>query len=161
MIMRYFPFILVITTIYVFLTSNLEWLNIVFGILIAMGITALVKPQLEPFSWRKTPAAIFAMIQYLAVLVYDIIQGGIVVAKLALSPTLDIKPAIISIPSGCETELAKALSAHAISISPGELVIEIDENGVMYTHVLDVTKSVEYREQAQRMRRELLRKIFE
>jgi len=159
--MRYFPFIFFITIIYVFLTSNLEWLNIIFGILIAMGITALVKPQLKPFSWRKTPAAIFAMIQYLAVLVYDIIQGGIMVAKLALSPTLDIKPAIISIPSGCETELSKALSAHAISISPGELVIEIDENGVMYTHVLDVTKSIEYREQAQRMRRELLRKIFE
>lgn len=82
------------------------------------------------------------------------------VAKLAVSPKLRIEPAVISIPSGCENELAKALSAHAISISPGELVIEIDEEGIMYTHVLDVKKSVEYRKQAQQIRRELLRKIF-
>jgi multicomponent Na+:H+ antiporter subunit E len=159
--MRYLPFVLFVTTIYLFLTSNLEWLNILFGVLIAIGTTLLLKPQVKPFSWRKIPVAIWAIIQYMAVLVYDIFQGGLMVAKLALSPKLDIKPAIISIPSGCETELAKALSAHAISISPGELVIEIDEDGVMYTHVLDVTKSVEYREQAQRLRRELLRKIFE
>ena len=61
----------------------------------------------------------------------------------------------------CESALATALSAHALSISPGEVVVEIDPNGVMYTHVLDVTHSAEYQEQAQQMRNDLLSKIIE
>jgi multicomponent Na+:H+ antiporter subunit E len=158
--MRYLPFILFIAIIYLFLTSNLEILNIILGLIISLGITILLKPEIKAYSWRNIPTALFAIIHYIFILIWDIIQGGIMVAKLAVSPKLGIKPAIISIPSGCETELAKALSAHAISISPGELVIEIDENGIMYTHVLDVRKSGEYRKQAQQIRSELLRKIF-
>lgn len=161
MISKYIPFAIFLTTIYLLLTSNLELLNILIGFLIAIGITILLKPEIKPFSWRKIPIAIVAMVQYTALLAYDIIKGGITVAKLALSPKIKLKPAIISIPSGCNSELAIALSAHAISISPGELVVEIDPDGVMYTHVLDVSKSAEYREQAQRLRQELLRKIIQ
>lgn len=158
--MNYLPFILFIATIYLLLTSNLEWLNIVTGLLIATGITFLLKPQVRVFSWNRAPEAILATLRYLGLLVYDIIKGGLMVAKLALSPKLDFKPAIIAIPSGCESELATALSAHAVSIAPGELVVEIDSDGVMYTHILDITQSSEYKEQAQNMRRDLLRKIF-
>lgn len=160
-IMRYLPFVLFLTLIYLLLTSNLEWLNVIAGVLIAIGITLLLRPPLNPISWRRTPRAILAMIQYLFILIYDIFKGGIMVAKSVWSRDLNIQPAIIAIPSGCESELATALSAHALSIAPGELVVEIDPYGVMYTHVLDVTHSSEYQEQAQNMRRELLSKIIE
>jgi multicomponent Na+:H+ antiporter subunit E len=160
-IMRYLPFVLFLTLIYLLLTSNLEWLNVIAGVLIAIGITLLLRPPLNPISWRRTPRAILAMIQYLFILIYDIFKGGIMVARSVWSRDLNIQPAIIAIPSGCESELATALSAHALSIAPGELVVEIDPYGVMYTHVLDVTHSSEYQEQAQNMRRELLSKIIE
>jgi multicomponent Na+:H+ antiporter subunit E len=159
--MRYFPFMLFLTLIYLMLTANLEWLNIVTGVLIAIVITVLLRPPFKPFSWRGVPTAILALIQYLGILVYDIIKGGIMVAKSVWSPNIKIDPAIIAIPSGCDSELATALSAHAISVSPGELMVEIDEDGVMYTHVLDATHSSDYKEQAQHMRRELLSKIIE
>ena len=143
-IMRNLPFVLFLTLIYLLLTSNLEWLNIIAGVVIATGITLLLRPQIKPVSWQRAPRAILAMIQYLGILIYDIFKGG-----------------IMAIPSGCESELATALSAHATSIAPGELVVEIDTDGVMYTHVLDVTHSTEYQEQAQNMRSELLSKIIE
>lgn len=159
--MRYFPFILFLTIIYLLLTTNLEWLNIVVGVLIAAGITLLLRPRVRLFSWRRVPRAILASIQYLGILAYDIIKGGIVVARSVWSPKLKIQSAIVAVPSGCESELATALSAHATSIAPGELVVEIDADGVMYTHVLDITQSSEYKEQAQQLRRELLSKIIE
>jgi multicomponent Na+:H+ antiporter subunit E len=77
-----------------------------------------------------------------------------------LNPKLPIRPGIIAIDSGCSSELGAALSAHALSITPGELVIGIDDEGVMYTHCLDATHSAEYTAQAQAMRRDLLSKIF-
>ena len=159
--MRYLPFILFLTVIYLLLTSNMEWLNIVVGVLIAAGITLLLRPEVKLLSWRRVPRAILASIQYLGILAYDIIKGGIMVAKLVWSPKLKIQPAIVAIPSGCDSELATALSAHATSVAPGELVVEIDEDGVMYTHILDVTHSSEYKDQAQLIRRDLLSKIIE
>lgn len=159
--MRYFPFILLLTLIYLLLTANFEWLNIFTGVLIAVVMTWLLRPRLKTPSWRRAPAAILALIQYVGILVLDIINGGIMVARSVWSKEIDIDPAIIAIPSGCDSEFGTALSAHAISVSPGELMVEVDEDGVMYTHVLDVTHSSEYKEQAQQMRRELLSKIIE
>ena len=71
------------------------------------------------------------------------LSGGLFVARIILRRELQIDPGIIAVPSGCDSELASALSAHAISLSPGELVVEIDELGVMYTHALDITRSEE------------------
>lgn len=58
--------------------------------------------------------------------------------RIILHPKLPIKSGIIAIPSTSESELGRALSAHAISLPPGELFVEMDENGTMYIHSLDV-----------------------
>jgi multisubunit Na+/H+ antiporter MnhE subunit len=49
-IMRYSSFVLFLTLIYLLLTSNLEWLNVIAGLVVAMGITLLLRPQLKPIS---------------------------------------------------------------------------------------------------------------
>jgi hypothetical protein len=40
------------------------------------------------------------------------------------------------------------------------MVVEISDDGVMYTHTLDITHAADYVADAQRLRRELLRDIF-
>ena len=159
--MRYSPFVLFLTLIYLLLTSNLDLLNVIAGVVIASGITLLLRPHISPISWHRVPRALLAIAQYIGILIYDIFKGGIMVARSVWSRNLNIQPSIISIPSGCESELATALSAHAISISPGELAVEIGTDGVIYTHVLDVTHSAEYQQQAQQLRTDLLSKIIE
>lgn len=158
--MRYLPFVIFNTVIYLLLTTNLELLNVIAGLLIAVAITVLLKPVIQKASWRRFPSAAWAFIRYLGVLIYDIVSGGLMVARLALSRNIEINPGIIAIPSECDSELATALSAHSISISPGELVVEIDDKGVMYTHILDIRQEPEYKKQARKLRRELLSKIF-
>ena len=83
-----------------------------------------------------------------------------IVARIVLDPKLPIQPGIVAIHSGCKSELATALSAHAISITPGELVLGIDDKGVLYTHCLDATHAAQYATEAQALRRNLLSKIF-
>jgi multicomponent Na+:H+ antiporter subunit E len=56
--------------------------------------------------------------------------------------------------------MGTALSAHAITLAPGEMVVEMDEKGVMYTSCLDTTNSEKYIEDAQKIRKDLLQKIF-
>lgn len=91
----------------------------------------------------------------------DVIRGGISTARIVLDPKLPINPGIIAIPSGSKSDLGTALSAHAITLSPGELVVAIDDEGVMYTHCLDVTDTEKFIEKAQSTRKNFLSKMFE
>lgn len=146
--------------VYLALTANFRLNNLVLGLLIAIGLTLLMRPPRGTFELRRMPVALLALGRYLFVVLVDAVKSGIVAARLVLDPDLPVKPGIIAIPSGCDSELATALSAHAITLAPGEVVIEIGKDGVMYTHTLDATRAVEYVEEAQQMRRELLRDIF-
>lgn len=146
--------------VYLELSSNFELSNVVVGLLIVSGILLLIRPRHRPMAWHRLPSAIVALIKYVVILAYDLIMSGIQVARIVLDPALPIQQGIVAIPSECESELGSALSAHAITLTPGELVIETDEQGVMYTHCLDATKSEQYVAEAQKMRRDLLEKIF-
>jgi multicomponent Na+:H+ antiporter subunit E len=146
--------------VYLALTANLELGNVVLGLLVATGLTLLLRPPRGTFELRRLPGALVALGRYIFVVLIDAIKSGLVAARLVLDPALPVKPGIIAIPSDCDSELATALSAHAITLAPGEMVVEIGKDGTMYAHALDATRAAEYVEEAQELRRELLRKIF-
>ena len=146
---------------YLALTANLEILNVIAGLIIAAFVVLLIRPEPHQVTWRQTPRAVLALGRYILVLVYDLVVSGIQVARIVLDPALPIKPGIIAIPSKCRSEMASALNAHAITLTPGESVVEMSEEGVMYTHCLDAAQSDEVVDQAQKMRVDLLEKIFE
>lgn len=146
--------------VYLALTSNLEPSNLVVGLLVAAGLTALLRPGRYGIRPRQVPGVLWAVLRYTAVVGKDVFLGGLQVARFTLDPKLPIHPAVIAIPSGTESELATALSAHAITLSPGAMVMEIGEHGVMYTHTLDVNMPDEAYFEIQRKRRDLLTKIL-
>jgi multicomponent Na+:H+ antiporter subunit E len=91
----------------------------------------------------------------------DVVLGGISTARLVLDPKLPLKSGIIAIPTGSKSELGTAFSAHAITLSPGELVIEMDSDGIMYTHCLDVESTAAAADEAQAKRHKLLSSLFD
>ena len=158
--MRFLRVMLPSWMIYLALTANLEFANVAVGALIGAGVTLLLRPAARPVDARRLPDALLALLQYFIVVATDVIKSGLRAARIVLTPSLPIRPGIIAIPSECESEAAIALSAHALTMAPGEMVVEIDEQGTLYTHCLDATHSEEFIFEAQRLRRELLRRIF-
>ena len=156
----YLRAILMLTAVYLALTSNLAWNNILVGLLLSIGAVILVRPELQSTSVRGILPAIVSLIRYIVILVIDMILSGIQVAMIVLSPKMPIRQGIIAIPSNCASEVGTALSAHAITITPGELVVEIDDDGVMYTHCLDIYESKDRLAEEQQKRLEMLNKIF-
>lgn len=150
-----------IFALYLALTTDFSLGNLVVGGVLALGVTWLVHPGDERIGWRTLPRRVWYFFRYVLVLVQDIILGGIGVARIVLSPTMPINPGILAIPTSCKNDIAQALSAHALTVTPGELVVEIGEDGTMYTHCLDATHGHEVILEAQRLRRELLAKIVE
>jgi multicomponent Na+:H+ antiporter subunit E len=160
--MRRIQIALPLFLIYLILSGNAIIPNLIVGILVAFGISTLLPGSDGPaFSWMRIPTFLWALLRYLFVVIWDVIKGGVTTARIVLAPKMPLKTGIISIPSGSKTELGTALSAHAITLSPGELVVEMEDAGNMYTHCLDVDKSEIYVAQAQSLRRNLLSKMFE
>lgn len=148
--------------VYLALTGNLELSNIITGVIVALIVSLLVpRTELPPFTFQRIPWIILAGLGYIAVVAWDVIRGGYSTARIVLDPRLPLNPGIIAIPSGSKSELGTALSAHAITLSPGEMVVAIDDDGVMYTHCLNVDDSQRFIDKAQSMRKNLLSKMFE
>lgn len=158
--MTYLPTMLFVTVLYLLITADFSVLNFMISFLIGLGVSLVFRPKRRIIRLASLPTTAWALLRYIWILILDLIKSGIQVAWILIQTKLPINPGIITISADCESELANALSAHAISLTPGEIVVEMDEHGYMYTHVLDITHADEYLEEAQEIRRGLLRKIF-
>jgi multicomponent Na+:H+ antiporter subunit E len=152
---------ILIMMIYLALTGNLEPANLIVGLLIGAGISLMVRPRQLSIRWRRLHIALWSILRYIGVLFIDMISSAFQVGRLLLHPDLPIKPGIVAIDAGCQSELGTALSAHAITLTPGELVLGMDDQGILYAHCLDISQSAAYASDAQQLRQELLSKIFE
>lgn len=133
--------------------------HLVFGLLVGLGVSALLPVRVKTFDWSYAPVFFWGLARYAARVLVDMFKSAYQVALIVLDPKLPINPGVVAIQSGCKSPIATALSAHAITLTPGEMVIAIDDDHVLYTHTLDVSRSAEYSAQAQALRRDLLSKI--
>jgi multicomponent Na+:H+ antiporter subunit E len=127
---------------------------------VALGIMSLLKLGQRPDSIQHLPKAIFTMLEYLGLLIYDIMQNGIVVARLVLLPKIPIKPGIVGVQCGKHSDIINGLSAHALTITPGEMVIAMGEDEIMYVHVLNTDDADERLIKILRRHRRMLRVIL-
>ena len=151
--------VLLLTLAYLAFTSNLDPRNIVVGLLLSFLVVALLRPEKKTLNIRRLPTVTWAIIRYVGLLIYDLIASGFQVAGMVLSRRIAMQPGIVALPAGTSSDAATSLSAHAISLTPGELVVEINLEGVLYTHCLDATASAELIQDAQELRTNLLEEI--
>ena len=140
---------------YVALTGSAHPGNIALGALVAAAVLAMVPPP-APASPRGVAAAAGAGARFAARLAADIVRCGVQVAGLVLRPSMPVRPGILAVRSGCRTRAGLALCAHAITVTPGELVVEIGRDGTFYIHCLDVEDSARAADADQARRRDLL-----
>jgi multicomponent Na+:H+ antiporter subunit E len=140
------------------------------GLFVSFLILLLVFPNLKPRASKELRLLerIVAAVQYTLILFRDIYLSAMDVARRVVDPNLPMKPGIILVstdytPASDEndiSELVAAISAHGITITPGELVIGFAGRDKMYVHCLDVDASSANAPGNQAKRVALLRKIF-
>ena len=160
--MLYLSSLVIMFVIYLMLTGNVSLSNLVLGLIVA-AIISLLMPKETPMLVRidRLPRYLWAGIRYVFIVIWDVIRGGISTARIVLDPKLPLNSGIVAIPYGKKSELGSAFSAHAITLSPGELVIEIDSDGNMYTHCLNVDETLAAAETGQAKRTALLNAMFD
>ncbi len=141
---------LMILFTYLALSTNIRLYNVLSGAAITAAILWLMPFRRRPVQVRDIPGGAWALVVYLLLVAKNVLMGGIQVARLVLTPRMPLKSGVIAIKPECDHELGRALIVHAISLSPGELLIESGEDGTMYIHSLDVyqTEQVTTKQQA-------------
>jgi multicomponent Na+:H+ antiporter subunit E len=154
------PLVVLVFT-YLALSANLQLSNLMLGVLIAIGILSLLRFPRRAVKWSRLPLALMALVIFFGMLLHNVIRSGIHVGLLVLNPKMPIKSGIVKIPAACESELGQAINAHTITLAPGELFVEMDQDGCMYIHSLNVDLTEKQAEASQRFQGALLKRIFD
>jgi multicomponent Na+:H+ antiporter subunit E len=152
---------LLLSALYLALTQNLAINNLVVAVLLGGLATLLVRPERgRSFSPAAAASAAWWSLRFLAFLIWDVIKCGVTVARIIIDPKLPIRQGIIVVKSGSPNETVTVLSAHGITITPGEQVVGFGEDGAMAVHCLDAVSSGAGADAAQANRRNMLERIF-
>lgn len=151
-----------IAIIWMVLTAVISVGSFMVGFVIGFAILYGLKIENININFRRLPDQIVAFVIYSVTLARDIWNCSVDVAKRVLNPNMPMNPGILAVRTQDpdESDFTAAFSAHGITITPGELVVDFDGSHTMYVHCLDVEASAQNADAAQLKRLKLLRRII-
>lgn len=134
-------------------------LGFTFGSLFVI-VTGAGKERSVPLV--ELPRRLFYLAVYLLVLVpYDVVQSNVRLARRLLRREPAIRPGIVRVRLGEVTPATSALEEHAVTMAPGQMVVDYSAEGnTMYIHMMDVTDIEKKGGSLWRLYRRVLQKIF-
>lgn len=123
-----------------YVTIGSLFLGLIFGMIVVEPFSKLYRLDEVVHPTGDWLAKIPKKIKYFYVLIKEIIKANIVVAKIVLSPTINIKPGIIAVPIRTKTNIGITGIANTITLTPGTLTVDIsDDQSILYVHSIDAT----------------------
>ncbi len=117
------------------LTASFHWQELLTGAIVSI-ITAWASLQLAP----ENPGEDLSLsnwLKFAPLLLWEIVLANIAVAKIVLSPKLNIKPGFVLVPTKLTSPRKKWFLAHAITLTPGTVTADILDDK-MLIHWIDV-----------------------
>jgi multisubunit Na+/H+ antiporter MnhE subunit len=151
--------------LWVILTNQIGIISFLIGYLISLLMVMVLGRSRElplVVDPAKLPGQLLALVIYSVVLARDIFLSGIDVT-LRIIGVRPLRPGIIAVPTQDETHdpIIGGLSAHGITITPGELVVDFSRDGeIMYVHCLDVEWVEDQLDDEQAERLRMIRRIL-
>ena len=120
--------------LWLLLTWTLNWQHLLVGCIVAFMVAFLFgnifvqepKKCLQIKRW-------FWFLCYLSLLIWECIKANFDVAYRVLHPAMPIKPGIVKVRTSLKSTIAKTFLANSITMTPGTLSVDIDEEH-LYIH---------------------------
>jgi multicomponent Na+:H+ antiporter subunit E len=131
------PLLIWLVLVWGALWQNFSLGNLVFGALIAIGVSqAFYLPPVE-LSGRFNVLRAFA---FVLVFLKDVTIASFNVFYLAVVRGPNIRNAVIAVPLRSRSDLMMTATGHVLSLIPGSLVVDVDRaTSTLYVHALNVT----------------------
>ncbi len=125
-----------LVTIWVLLWGTFSWANVISGLAVAAVLLAVFPLPPVTFAGRIHP---LPLLRFGWRFLRDLVVASAQVAWLALRVGHTPKSAIIAVPLRVNTDLNLTLTAEALTLVPGSLILEVDrKTGTLYIHVIGV-----------------------
>lgn len=122
--------------VWVLLWGNISAANIVSGLAVALVITVLLPLPPVPVEGRLHPLSVLRLA---ATVAYWLVVSSVQVAALAVKPGPPPLTAVLRAHLDVKSDLVLALAVNIMNLTPGNIVLEIDQaRRMVYVHVLDV-----------------------
>jgi multicomponent Na+:H+ antiporter subunit E len=60
----------------------------------------------------------------------ELVKSNIAVARLVLSPKLEVSPCLVKLPGHLRTEVARVILSNSITLTPGTLTVDMNERSI-------------------------------
>ena len=140
--------------------------NFLLAYVLSLLVITATGQRGDSFRLRNAPLQIYNLIAYVLFLAFEVLVSGVKVALVVIAPDLKIRPGTTELSTFDESqnELISAVSAHGITITPGELVVDFKESAgegaTMIIHSLNLDFSAKRLEQDQRLRLKRIKGIL-
>ncbi|MFI2713915.1 Na+/H+ antiporter subunit E [Micromonospora sp. NPDC018662] len=125
-----------LVTVWVLLWGTFTWANVISGLAVAAVLLVVFPLPPVTFGGRIRPVP---LARFLARFLWDLVVASAQVAWLAVRFGHTPRGAIIAVRLRVNTDLNLTLTAEALSLVPGSLILEADrETGTLYVHVIGV-----------------------
>jgi multicomponent Na+:H+ antiporter subunit E len=125
-----------LTLVWILLWGTVSAANIVSGLAVALVITVLLPLPAVPVEGRVHPLSVLRLIVTVA---YYLVVSSVQVAWLAIRPGTPPLTAVLRAHLAIKSDLVLALAVNVINLTPGTIVLEIDQTRrMLYVHVIDV-----------------------
>jgi multicomponent Na+:H+ antiporter subunit E len=133
--------VLGMVTVWLLLWGNAGPWTIVGGVIVAVLALMVFPLPLVPFGGR---VSLVGIVLFIGFFLRDLLLASIQVAWLAIRPGPPPSSAIIAVPLRASSDLHITLTAAALSLIPGSLVVEADRSrAILYVHVIGVTTTAD------------------
>lgn len=149
-----------VALLWVLVTDRLSLDSFALGYVLGVIVALAMGGHRARFRPRQLPAQFVALVVYSVTMMRDILLSSFDVARRVVDPRLPLATGIIEVETEEDDTTIAALSAHSITVTPGELVVDFSGNERMYVHCLDVNVSAETLQNAQARRVTLFRRIL-
>jgi multicomponent Na+:H+ antiporter subunit E len=131
---RQLPLLVALVALWLFLWDHIDVLTIVTGILLAIAVTRVLYLPPVLLSGRFNPWRVLLLGLRM---MFDVVVASMQVALLAVNPRWTPMNSIISVQLLTRSDFVTTLTAEAITVVPGTVVVDIDrERGLLYLHAL-------------------------
>ncbi|MCY4073001.1 MAG: Na+/H+ antiporter subunit E [Chloroflexi bacterium] len=140
--------------------------NFLLGYIFSVVVLTATGLKGDSVNLKNAVLQLYNLIAYVLFLSKEVFVSGVQVARIIISPSLPIDPGITRVKTQDESKsaLISAVSAHGITITPGELVVDFEERGdetvLMIVHSLTISESGKRLDQDQSLRLKRIKGIL-
>lgn len=154
-----------LVAVYLLALGSSDPLDAAQGLVVAVVLVTALRRWVFASGPRTRSPALPARVAFFpvfaAVVLREVLLGTAQVAAVVLGVRRLLHPGIVALPIGERTDLGVAVTAHALTLSPGEALVDVDrEGGRLFIHVIDASDPEGIRDRHERLYRRYQRRVF-